>query len=140
MTERQSALSTLIEQWANNPAESTELAINSDVIQVEKRLRHLPKKRLTCLAQWKDKTVVAKFFYGERFELQAIHESSVFTALALTEVHAPKLLHAIEQSDCDVLIIEYISPSCSLLQWLKTEPDAKEFDAVMSETTALVMA
>lgn len=140
MTERQSALGTRIDQWANNPAESTELTINSDVIQVDKRLRHLPKKRLTCLAQWKDKTVVAKFFYGERFEHQANHESSVLTALALTDINAPKLLHTIEQSDCAVLIIEYIPPSCSLLQWLKTEPDAKEFDAVMSKTTALVLA
>ena len=56
-------IADLLEDWAENPDHSINIKLEVGDVQLNKQLRHLPKRRLTCLANWQGKRVVAKFFY-----------------------------------------------------------------------------
>ncbi|MEO1897882.1 MAG: lipopolysaccharide kinase InaA family protein [Cycloclasticus sp.] len=128
-----------IESWAKNSIEPLNIKLNDGDIQLTEKLRHLPNRRLTCLAQWQNKIVIAKFFYGVRAQQHVEKEASVLKALIKKGIRTPSLLGVYEEADCSVLIIEYMAHSTSLADWLKLEPEQLEFDSVISETTALML-
>nr|HIL74986.1 serine/threonine protein phosphatase [Rhodospirillales bacterium] len=122
-----------IENWAKNSIEPLNIKFSDGDIQLTEKLRHLPNRRFTCLAQWQNKTVIAKFFYGVRAQQLVEKEASVLKALIKKGICTPSLLGVYKEADCSVLIIEYMAHSTSLADWLKLEPEQLEFDSVISE-------
>lgn len=127
-----------IDSWAQSPAVPFSIKFSDADIQLTQKLRHLAGKRLTCLALWQSRAVIAKFFYGVRAQQHAAKESVVLKALIKKGIRTPTLLCVYEQADCTVLLIEYIEDATSLADWLKRGPDQSAFEKVILETTALM--
>jgi len=133
-------LSDLLEYWIKNPNQPVDVELGDKSIRLDKTLRHLPDRRLTCLATWENKTVVAKFFYGKRHNRQTMKEAETLKALLKAGIETPKLLYVENIKDASVLVIEYIEGSISLLDWLKSDPKQVNFESVLTQTTQLILA
>ncbi|ORU91209.1 MAG: serine/threonine protein phosphatase [Cycloclasticus sp. symbiont of Poecilosclerida sp. N] len=128
-----------IDTWVETPATPLNIKFSEAEIQLTQKLRHLAGKRLTCLAQWKSETVIAKFFYGARAQQQVEKESAVLKELIKKGIRTPKFLAMYEKAGCSVLLIEYIADAISLAKWLKDEPEQSAFEKTMSKTTTLML-
>ncbi|WP_288355196.1 lipopolysaccharide kinase InaA family protein [uncultured Cycloclasticus sp.] len=133
-------IADLLEGWAENPDHSINIKLEADDVQLNKQLRHLPKRRLTCLANWQGKRVVAKFFYGSLHKLQAEKEALLLKALIKAKISTPSVLLLASLEGATVLLIEYIEDSRSLLDWMDEQPSEAEFEAIFSSVTELVLA
>lgn len=140
MTDTASSISEQLEAWVNSGSEPFNVKIEESALTVEEKLRHLPKKRLTCRASWQGEAVIAKFFYGSEFTKYASKEQETLNALIEAGISTPALLKVYQQDDFTVLIIDYLAEAISLLSWLKNEPDECQFQSVISETTTLMLA
>ena len=129
-----------LEYWIKNSNQPIDVKLGDKSIRLEKSLRHLPNRRLTCLATWKTKTVVTKFFYGRRHERQMMKEAETLKALLKAGLETPKLLYVDNIKGASVLVIEYIEDSISLLDWLKSNPEQVGFESVLAQTTQLMLA
>jgi len=128
-----------IDNWAKNPIAPLNIKLSAGDAQLTKKFRHLSGKRLTCLAQWQGKAVIAKLFYGARAQQQVEKEAAVLKALIKKGIRTPQLLGVHEEVDCSMLFIEYIADSASLAEWLRLNPDQAEFDSIMAVATALML-
>ena len=133
-------VSEQIEAWVHSESESTQIKTDGLELTLEESLRHLPKKRLTCRANWQGSIVIAKFFYGNGFAKYARKEQEVLNALLEAGINTPALLKVYQQGDFTVLIIDYIAEAISLLSWLENKPTECQFQSVISETTTLMLA
>ncbi len=133
-------VSEQIEAWVHSGSESTQIKTDGLELTLEESLRHLPKKRLTCRANWQGRIVIAKFFYGNGFAKYASKEQQILNALLGAGINTPTLLKVYQQNDFTVLIIDYIAEAISLLSWLKNEPTECQFQSVISEATTLMLA
>lgn len=133
-------ISEQIEAWVHSESESTQIKVGGLELTLEESLRHLPKKRLTCRANWQGNMVIAKFFYGHGFAKYASKERQMLSALIEAGINTPVLLKVYQQDDVTLLIIDYIAEAISLLSWLKNGPSDYQFHSVISETTTLMLA
>tara|TARA_B100000989_G_scaffold293640_1_gene271352 strand:+ start:1906 stop:3324 length:1419 start_codon:yes stop_codon:yes gene_type:complete len=129
----------LIENWASHPDQSINIELEAGDVQLDQQLRHLPKRRLTCLAKWQGKTVVAKFFYGSFHKLQAEKEALLIKALIKAKISTPSVLLLATLEGVTVLLIEYLEDSKSLLDWMDARPSEAEFKAIFSSVTELLI-
>lgn len=140
MMDSKKTLSMKLEIWAMNPGEACMIMVEKTSLVLEKKLRHLSKRRLTCRATWNEKAVIAKFFYGEKSKHYTDKESSALEGLKEAGIKAPQLLHVINTADVSIVIIDYIDESATLLEWLKTEPTPQQFERVLSKANTLMLA
>lgn len=133
-------ISNLLEDWVENPDHPINIKLEAGDVQLNKCLRHLPKRRLTCLAKWQAKAVVAKFFYGSLHKLQAEKEALLLKALIKAKISTPPVLLLATLEGVSVLLIEYIEDSKSLLDWMGDKPSVAEFEAIFSSVTELALA
>ncbi|MGB1647500.1 MAG: lipopolysaccharide kinase InaA family protein [Cycloclasticus sp.] len=129
----------LIENWASQPDQSINIELEAGDVQLDQQLRHLPKRRLTCLAKWQGKTVVAKFFYGSFHKLQAEKEALLIKALIKAKISTPSVLLLATLEGVTVLLIEYLEDSKSILDWMDARPSEAEFKAIFSSVTELLI-
>ncbi|MGB1428624.1 MAG: lipopolysaccharide kinase InaA family protein [Cycloclasticus sp.] len=129
----------LIENWASQPDQSINIELEAGDVQLDQQLRHLPKRRLTCLAKWQGKTVVAKFFYGSFHKLQAEKEALLIKALIKAKISTPSVLLLATLEGVTVLLIEYLEDSKPLLDWMDARPSEAEFKAIFSSVTELLI-
>ena len=132
-------VSEQIEAWVHSESESTQIKTEGLELILEESLRHLPKKRLTCRANWQGRIVIAKFFYGNGFAKYASKEQKTLSALIEAGINTPTLLKVYQQDDVTLLIIDYVAEAMSLLSWLKNKPSDCQFQSVISETTTLML-
>ncbi|MGB0237202.1 MAG: lipopolysaccharide kinase InaA family protein [Cycloclasticus sp.] len=132
-------ISDLIENWASHPDQSINIELKAGDVQLDQQLRHLPKRRLTCLAKWQGKTVVAKFFYGSFHKLQAEKEALLLKALIKAKISTPSVLLLATLGGVTVLLIEYLEDSKSILDWMDARPSEAEFKAFFSSVTELLI-
>ncbi len=93
------------------------LALPNDEIQVIKPLRLLPGKRLTALAYWQGKQVIAKLFYHpKRWRKYGMQDAYGINALVLNDIETPELLYQSSKSIAGLYFIlyEYLSEAINL--------------------------
>lgn len=128
-----------LENWANSSADMLALTTQHGPIQLEANLRHLPTRRLTCRAQWQNKRVIAKFFYGAGFKALMFKEALMLQALKKSSIKVPELLHSEQHADYGVLVIQYIEHAQTLSSFFLSQPEQAELETKLLAVTELVL-
>ena len=128
-----------LENWANSSADMLALTTQHGPIQLEANLRHLPTRRLTCRAQWQNKRVIAKFFYGTGFKALMFKEALMLQALKKSSIKVPELLHSEQHTDYGVLVIQYIEHVQTLSSFFWSQPEQAELETKLLAVTELVL-
>ncbi len=129
-----------LDAWGENPVGEFEMKLDAQNVQLQTSLRHLPGRRLTCRASWREKMVIIKFFYGASFRRCAEKEKQVLKALIKSGIDTPALLSSHQHSEFSVLFIEYIDNAVTLSEWLKVQKNQVEFESMFEKVTTLMQA
>lgn len=106
------------------------IPLQDTVLHCLKPLRILPHKRITCLAHYQGRTVVAKIFYDKHkgYSHKKREEKGIM-ALIKAGISTPELLYAGKTAvkKIHVLIFEYRDKALSFqLAWQACQPEQKE--------------